>query len=167
MRGLKWFCNGYWIFFLIFKNVLKFLLDQDRFRWAADCPILHFMWPSPWVLKPGFFSCLHTYLFAVNLRVTSSATPTNKCVHCIIYSRLAFQTSLMQAVKGRQRSNKPNIKPDTKPESTFMTHPTPTLEHFGHNILGVHGLDHLSVHNQEVQRNSTNNLRYQFSRTKL
>ena len=46
-------------------------------------PVLDFMWPSPWVSKPGWFSYLHTYL---NLRVISGATPAfsiNRGAHCI------------------------------------------------------------------------------------
>ena len=50
-------------------------------------PILDFVWPSRVCQSQGgCLTCTHTCLHAVNLRVTSGATPafsTNRGVHCI------------------------------------------------------------------------------------
>ena len=68
---------------------MTFLLDQGSLYGPLITPILDF--DSPW-------------LDAVNQRVLSGATPafsTNRSVNCkCVHGRLAFQTSLLQAVEG-------------------------------------------------------------------
>ena len=41
---------------------IKFSWDQGSFCGATDCLILDFVWPSPWVSKPEWFSDLHLHL---------------------------------------------------------------------------------------------------------
>ena len=69
-------CN---LFFKIFVGPRSIL-------WGSlIAPIVAFVWSSPWVSKPGWFSCLNSHLHTVNLTFTSGATPafpTNKDVHC-------------------------------------------------------------------------------------
>ena len=61
-------------------------MEKDPFSGATDSPSMDFVWPSPWVQSQGgSLICPPTCLPAVNLRVTSSATPalsTNRGVHC-------------------------------------------------------------------------------------
>ena len=73
---------GGFFFFLICKN---FCWTKVHFVGPLIAPILDIVWLSPWVSKPGWFSCLHTCLHTVNLWVMSGATPafsTNRSVHC-------------------------------------------------------------------------------------
>ena len=42
---------------------------------AADIPVLDFLWHLPWILKPGWISCLHTLLPVQFLGFNSGATP--------------------------------------------------------------------------------------------
>ena len=70
-------------------NFLKmFCCAKVHFVVPLIAPILDFVWPLPWLLKPGWFSHLHAYLLACSepKRVMSCATPafsTNRDVHCI------------------------------------------------------------------------------------
>ena len=47
---------------VIYLFIFKFLLNKSHFVGPLTVPILDFMWPLPWVSKPGWFSNLHTYL---------------------------------------------------------------------------------------------------------
>ena len=86
----------------------KSLLDQDPFCGTTDCPYFGLHVTLPICSKPGWFSRLHTYLLACG-------EPKGHvwCYTCLfhqkgcilykhVYSRPAFQTSLMQAAEGRQ-----------------------------------------------------------------
>ena len=88
---------------------LKFCWTKVHFVGPLLAPILDFVWPSPGVSKPGWFSCLHTHLLAC-----SEPKGNIWCYTCLfhqqgctlykhVYSRPAFQTSIMQAVDGRQQ----------------------------------------------------------------
>ena len=72
-------------FFCFFK---KFLLDQGPFCGATDCPYfgLCVTLPMGFKARGGSLACTLICLHAVNLRVTSGATPAfsnNRGVHCI------------------------------------------------------------------------------------
>ena len=94
--------------FVITVFLKHFCWTKVHFVVPLIAPILDFVWPSPWVPKPGWFYCLHTYLLA-------HGEPKGHiwCCTCLfyqqgftlykcVYSRLAFWTSLMQAAEGRQ-----------------------------------------------------------------
>ena len=98
-----------------YYHVLKFFIFYflKNFCWTrVHCvgplitPVLDFMWPSPLVLKPGCFSCLHYLLLVCDEPVGHIC-----CYICLfhqygctlcVYSRLTFWTSFMQAAEGRQ-----------------------------------------------------------------
>ena len=93
-------------------DVLSFLvfclLDQGPICGATDCPYFGLCVTHPWVSKPGWFSCLHTYLVAHSepkghvLCYTCFFTQEGCMLYKHVYSRTTFWTSLMQAVEGRQ-----------------------------------------------------------------
>ena len=75
------FVPSQWFFLFIF------CWTKIPFVGLLIAPILAFVWPSPWVLKPGWVSCLHSCLCVcmVILRVMSGVTlafSTNMVVHC-------------------------------------------------------------------------------------
>ena len=84
------------------------ILSRTRVHFVAPLItlILDFMWPSPWLLKPGWFSCLHSCLI-VHLDSKGHVWRYTCLFHqyrCTLYkcvpSRLTFRISLAE---GRQQ----------------------------------------------------------------